>query len=88
MIAEGAGGDTRPPGMTATRAASIRNRASAFEPIPRQAARGKRQKAFLMALVVRVTVVLTCQEGDLGSSCFLFNRRNSSIGAVIKANRR
>jgi hypothetical protein len=35
MTAEGAGGDTRPPGMTATRAASIRNRASAFEPIPR-----------------------------------------------------
>ncbi|MCU0603395.1 MAG: hypothetical protein MUC33_12110, partial [Desulfobacterales bacterium] len=67
MTAEGVDGDTRPPGVTVARAASIRNRASAFEFIPRQAARGKWQKACLMALVVRVTVVLTCQEGDLGS---------------------
>ncbi|MCU0605191.1 MAG: GlsB/YeaQ/YmgE family stress response membrane protein [Desulfobacterales bacterium] len=41
-----------------------------------------------MALVVRVTMVLTCQEGDLGSICFLFNWQKGSIGTAIKANRR
>jgi len=41
-----------------------------------------------MAFVVRVTVVLTYQEGDLGSYCFPFKYQSSSIGTVIKANGR